>query len=98
MSWQYQCQSVHLSGKIIVKADFSREQDVGPALDRVRQQIAPGSTNDGHPFHDASWIAYHLNSAGGLSYGTSGIGGTPHVAGEMLAQRTGSSNTGSLMR
>lgn len=24
-----------------------------------------------------------------LSYGTSGIGGTPHIAGEMLAQRTG---------
>jgi tripartite-type tricarboxylate transporter receptor subunit TctC len=25
----------------------------------------------------------------GLSYGTSGIGGTPHIAGELLAQRTG---------
>jgi tripartite-type tricarboxylate transporter receptor subunit TctC len=26
---------------------------------------------------------------GGLSYGTSGTGGTPHIAGEMLRQRTG---------
>ncbi len=25
----------------------------------------------------------------GLSYGTSGVGGTPHIAGELLAQRTG---------
>ncbi len=29
------------------------------------------------------------DAPGGLSYGTSGIGGTPHMAGEMLAQRTG---------
>jgi len=34
-------------------------------------------------------IALSKTRAGGLSYGTSGIGGTPHVAGEMLAQRTG---------
>ena len=27
--------------------------------------------------------------AGGLSYGTSGTGGTPHIAGELLKQRTG---------
>ena len=34
-------------------------------------------------------IALSKTRAGGLAYGTSGIGGTPHVAGEMLAQRTG---------
>ncbi len=34
-------------------------------------------------------VALSKTRAGGLAYGTSGIGGTPHVAGEMLAQRTG---------
>ncbi|HET9205038.1 MAG TPA: tripartite tricarboxylate transporter substrate binding protein [Burkholderiaceae bacterium] len=34
-------------------------------------------------------IALSKTRTGGLAYGTSGIGGTPHVAGEMLAQRTG---------
>ena len=30
-----------------------------------------------------------LSKTQALAYGTSGIGGTPHIAGEMLAQRTG---------
>ena len=34
-------------------------------------------------------IALSRNQAGGLSYGTSGTGGTPHIAGELLRQRTG---------
>ena len=34
-------------------------------------------------------IALSKSQAGGLSYGTSGIGGTPHIAGELLRQRTG---------
>lgn len=34
-------------------------------------------------------IALSKSQAGGLSYGTSGTGGTPHIAGELLAQRTG---------
>jgi tripartite-type tricarboxylate transporter receptor subunit TctC len=34
-------------------------------------------------------VALSKATPGGLSYGTSGIGGTPHVAGELLAQRTG---------
>jgi tripartite-type tricarboxylate transporter receptor subunit TctC len=34
-------------------------------------------------------IALSKNQRGGLSYGTSGIGGTPHIAGELLNQRTG---------
>jgi tripartite-type tricarboxylate transporter receptor subunit TctC len=34
-------------------------------------------------------IALSKATAGGLSYGTSGIGGTPHIAGELLNQRTG---------
>ena len=34
-------------------------------------------------------IALSKKEAGGLSYGTSGTGGTPHIAGELLRQRTG---------
>ena len=35
-------------------------------------------------------IAYSKKEPKGLSYGTSGIGGTPHIAGELLNQQTGS--------
>jgi tripartite-type tricarboxylate transporter receptor subunit TctC len=35
-------------------------------------------------------IALSKTQSGGLSYGTSGTGGTPHIAGELLKQRTGS--------
>ncbi len=34
-------------------------------------------------------IALSKSQAGGLSYGTSGTGGTPHIAGELLKMRTG---------
>ena len=35
-------------------------------------------------------IAFSKKEAKGMSYGTSGIGGTPHIAGELLNQQTGS--------
>ena len=38
-------------------------------------------------------VAYSKTVAGGLSYGTSGNGGTPHLAGEMLKQRSGATLT-----
>jgi tripartite-type tricarboxylate transporter receptor subunit TctC len=38
-------------------------------------------------------IALSKSQVGGLSYGTSGTGGTPHIAGELLAQRTGAQLT-----
>lgn len=34
-------------------------------------------------------VALSQSQAGGLSYGTSGTGGTPHIGGELLALRTG---------
>ena len=34
-------------------------------------------------------IAHSKKDPKGLSYGTSGVGGTPHIAGELLRQRTG---------
>ena len=40
-----------------------------------------------------SLIAYSKTVSGGLSYGTSGNGGTPHLAGETLKQRSGAALT-----
>ena len=38
-------------------------------------------------------IGLSKTQSGGLSYGTSGTGGTPHIAGELLKQRTGANLT-----
>ena len=38
-------------------------------------------------------IAHSKTLDGGVSYGTSGVGGTPHIAGELLRQRTGAKLT-----
>ena len=38
-------------------------------------------------------IAHSKKEPKGLSYGTSGVGGTPHIAGELLRQRTGANLT-----
>ncbi len=35
-------------------------------------------------------VALSNKQSGGLSYGTSGVGGTPHIAGELLNQQSGS--------
>jgi tripartite-type tricarboxylate transporter receptor subunit TctC len=37
----------------------------------------------------AELVAYSKTQPGGLAYGSSGTGGTPHLAGELLKQRTG---------
>jgi tripartite-type tricarboxylate transporter receptor subunit TctC len=38
-------------------------------------------------------IAYSKSQPNGVSYGTSGVGGTPHIAGELLKLRTGANLT-----
>src|SRR5258706_412197 len=38
-------------------------------------------------------IAYSKKQANGVAYGTSGVGGTPHIAGELLKLRTGANLT-----
>lgn len=38
-------------------------------------------------------IAYSKTQPNGVAYGTSGVGGTPHIAGELLKQRTGANLT-----
>ncbi|WP_445263724.1 Bug family tripartite tricarboxylate transporter substrate binding protein [Ramlibacter sp. PS3R-8] len=41
----------------------------------------------------ADLVAVSKATAGGLSFGTSGTGGTPHIAGELLKMRTGANLT-----
>jgi tripartite-type tricarboxylate transporter receptor subunit TctC len=41
----------------------------------------------------AELIAYSKKDPKGVSYGTSGVGGTPHIAGELLKQQTGANLT-----
>ncbi|MEO7741989.1 MAG: tripartite tricarboxylate transporter substrate binding protein [Usitatibacter sp.] len=66
----------------------------------VRNDLAPvGMIGDAtliivaHPSFPAKTlqelIEYSKKQPGGVSYGTSGVGGTPHIAGELLNQRTG---------
>jgi tripartite-type tricarboxylate transporter receptor subunit TctC len=38
-------------------------------------------------------VSYSKQQANGLSYGTSGVGGTPHIAGELLKLRSGANLT-----
>ena len=42
----------------------------------------------------ADLIAFSKKDPNGLSYGTSGTGGTPHIAGELLKQKTGAFKCG----
>src|SRR5206468_12557942 len=41
----------------------------------------------------AELVAYSKKQANGVAYGTSGVGGTPHIAGELFKQRTGANLT-----
>ena len=70
----------------------------------VQKDLAPvGKIGDAaliivaHPSFPAktlpALIAHAKNDPKGVSYGTSGVGGTPHIAGELLKQRTGGNFT-----
>ena len=63
--------------------DFSPIGKIGDAiLILVANNDFPGKTL-------ADVIAISKKDPNGLSYGTSGAGGTPHIAGELLKQKTG---------
>jgi tripartite-type tricarboxylate transporter receptor subunit TctC len=75
---------------VFEKISFNTEKDfasVGKIGDAILILVA-------HPSVTAKnlqeLIALSKTQPGGLSYGTSGTGGTPHIAGELLNQRTGS--------
>ena len=79
----------HVFGKVPfdVQKDFT---PIGKIGDAVLILVA-------HPGVKANTLqevlALSRREQGGLPYGTSGIGGTPHIAGELLKQRTGAQLT-----
>ena len=62
-------------------------------FDTLKDFAPIGKIGDATLILVAEVIALSKSQAGGLSYGTSGTGGTPHIAGELLAQRTGAKLT-----
>ena len=72
---------------IDVMADLAPVGKIGDAILIVvaHPSFAPRTLQD--------LIAYSKTQPNGVSYGTSGVGGTPHIAGELLKQRTGAKLT-----
>jgi tripartite-type tricarboxylate transporter receptor subunit TctC len=74
---------------VFEKISFSTEKDFAP-VGKIGDAILILVANPAVPIknlHDV--IALSKTQSGGLSYGTSGTGGTPHIAGELFKQRTG---------
>lgn len=71
------------------KISFDTEKDFTP-IGKIGDAMLILVANPAMPAKNLrDIIALSKTQAGGLSYGTSGTGGTPHIAGELLKQRTG---------
>jgi len=71
------------------KIPFNTENDFAP-VGKIGDAMLILVAHPGVPAKNLrDVIALSKTQAGGLSYGTSGTGGTPHIAGELLSQRTG---------
>jgi tripartite-type tricarboxylate transporter receptor subunit TctC len=71
------------------KIPFNTEQDFAP-VGKIGDAMLILVANPAVPARSLrDIIALSKTQAGGLSYGTSGTGGTPHIAGELFRQRTG---------
>jgi tripartite-type tricarboxylate transporter receptor subunit TctC len=74
---------------VFEKTPFNTVRDFAP-VGKIGDAILILVTNPNSPAKSLrEVIALSKTQAGGLSYGTSGTGGTPHIAGELLKQRTG---------
>lgn len=74
---------------VFAKVPFDTLKDFAP-VGKIGDAVLILVANPGLPARTLQEvIAMSKSRAGGLSYGTSGIGGTPHIAGELLRQRTG---------
>jgi tripartite-type tricarboxylate transporter receptor subunit TctC len=74
---------------VFPKVPFDTLKDFAP-VGKIGDAVLILVANPGLPARTLQEvIALSKSRAGGLSYGTSGIGGTPHIAGELLRQRTG---------
>lgn len=74
---------------VFEKVPFNTLRDFAP-VGKIGDAILILVANPGFaPRNLRDTIALSKAQAGGLSYGTSGTGGTPHIGGELLKQRTG---------
>jgi tripartite-type tricarboxylate transporter receptor subunit TctC len=74
---------------VFEKVLFSTTRDFAP-VGKIGDAILILVAHPGVPAKNLrEVIALSKTQAGGLSYGTSGTGGTPHIGGELLKQRTG---------
>ena len=78
---------------VFSKVGFDTARDFAP-IGKIGDAILILVSHPGVPAKSLKEvIALSKSQAGGLSYGTSGTGGTPHIAGELLKQRTGANLT-----
>ena len=78
---------------VFAKVPFDTLKDFAP-VGKIGDAVLILVANPGVPAKTLpEVIALSKSQSGGLSYGTSGTGGTPHIAGELLAQRTGAQLT-----
>ena len=78
---------------VFAKVPFDTLKDFAP-VGKIGDAVLILVSNPGVPAKSLQdVIALSKSTSGGLSYGTSGTGGTPHIAGELLAQRTGAQLT-----
>jgi tripartite-type tricarboxylate transporter receptor subunit TctC len=78
---------------VFPKVGFDTARDFAP-IGKIGDAILILVSHPGVPAKSLKEvIALSKTQAGGLSYGTSGTGGTPHIAGELLKQRTGANLT-----
>jgi len=74
---------------VFEKIPFNTEQDFAP-VGKIGDAMLILVANPAVPVKNLrDVIALSKSQPGGLSYGTSGTGGTPHIAGELFRQRTG---------
>ncbi len=78
---------------VFAKTGFDGQKDFAP-ITKIGDATLILVAHPSVPAKDLpALIAYSKTVPGGLSYGTSGNGGTPHLAGEMLKQRSGAALT-----
>ena len=78
---------------VFPKVGFDTAKDFAP-IGKIGDAILILVSHPGVPAKSLKEvIALSKTQSGGLSYGTSGTGGTPHIAGELLKQRTGANLT-----
>ncbi|MFC5498928.1 Bug family tripartite tricarboxylate transporter substrate binding protein [Caenimonas terrae] len=74
---------------VFEKVPFNTVRDFAP-VGKIGDAVLILVANPAFPARNVKdMIALSKTQAGGLSFGTSGTGGTPHIAGELLKQRTG---------